>query len=56
MATISLETISLTAKSIVKEGRALAKIHKNAVVKVPIIKEGLKAVKELSEEGIKNQS
>jgi transaldolase len=50
---ISLETISLTAKEIVKEGRALAKIHKNAVVKVPIIKEGLKAVKELSAEGIK---
>ncbi|HZQ48669.1 MAG TPA: fructose-6-phosphate aldolase [Verrucomicrobiae bacterium] len=50
---ISLETISLSAKEIVKEGRALAKIHKNAVVKVPIIKEGLKAVKELSAEGIK---
>lgn len=50
---ISLETIGLTAKEIVKEGRALAKIHKNAVVKVPIIKEGLKAVKELSSEGIK---
>ncbi len=50
---ISLETIALTAKEIVKEGRALAKIHKNAVVKVPIIKEGLKAVKELSAEGIK---
>ncbi len=50
---ISLETITLTAKEIVKEGRALAKIHKNAVVKVPIIKEGLKAVKELSSDGIK---
>src|SRR3984957_20323405 len=50
---ISLETISLTAKEIVKEGRVLAKINKNAVVKVPIIKEGLKAVKELAAEGIK---
>jgi transaldolase len=50
---VSLETISLTAKEIVKEGRALAKIHKNAVVKVPIIKEGLKAVKEFTAEGIK---
>ena len=36
-----------------KEGRELAKIHKNVVVKVPIIKEGLKAVKELTAEGIK---
>ena len=50
---VSLETISLTAKEIVKEGRVLAKIHKNAVVKVPIIKEGLKAVKEMAAEGIK---
>jgi transaldolase len=50
---ISLETISLNAKDIVKEGRALAKIHKNVVVKVPILKEGLKAVKQLSAEGIK---
>lgn len=50
---VSLETVTLTSKEIVKEGRALAKIAKNAVVKVPIIKEGLKAVKELSSEGIK---
>ncbi|MDB6125241.1 MAG: transaldolase [Pedosphaera sp.] len=50
---ISLETISLNAKEIVKEGRALAKLHKNVVVKVPILKEGLKAVKQLSSEGIK---
>jgi transaldolase len=50
---ISLETISLNADEIVKEGRALAKIHKNVVVKVPLLKEGLKAVKTLSEDGIK---
>jgi transaldolase len=50
---ISLEAVSLTALEIVKEGRALAKIHKNVVVKVPLIKEGLKAVKILSGEGIK---
>jgi transaldolase len=49
---ISLETISLGAKEIVDEGRALAKIHKNVVVKVPIIREGLKAVKILASEGI----
>jgi transaldolase len=50
---ISLETLSLTAPEIVKEGRALAKIHKNVVVKVPLIKEGLKAVKILAGEGVK---
>jgi transaldolase len=50
---ISLETITLTAKEMVPEGRALAKIHKNVVVKVPITKEGLKAVKQFTAEGIK---
>ena len=50
---ISLETVTLTAPEMVKEGRALAKIHKNVVVKVPITKEGLKAVKIFAREGIK---
>src|ERR1043165_3367535 len=50
---ISLETLTLTAKGMVKEGRALAKIHKNVVVKVPITREGLKAVKTFTGEGIK---
>lgn len=50
---ISLETITLTAKEMVPEGRSLAKIHKNVVVKVPITKEGLKAVKQFTAEGIK---
>ncbi len=50
---ISLETVTLTAPEIIKEGRELAKLHKNVVVKVPLIKEGLKAVKVLSAEGIK---
>src|SRR2546423_12057246 len=50
---ISLETVTLTAKEMVKEGRALAKLHKNVVVKVPITKEGLKAVKIFSAETIK---
>lgn len=50
---VSLETVTLTAGEIVKEGRALAQIHKNVVVKVPLIKEGLKAVKTLSGLGIK---
>jgi transaldolase len=50
---ISLETIALDADGIFREGVELAKIHKNVVIKVPIIKEGLKAVKKLSREGYK---
>jgi transaldolase len=50
---ISLETIGLKATEILTEGRALAKIHKNVVVKVVNTKEGLKAVKQLTVEGIK---
>jgi len=50
---ISLETITLTAAEMAAEGRTLAKMHKNVVVKVPITKEGLKAVKILAAEGIK---
>src|SRR5437667_7215141 len=50
---ISLETVTLTAGEMVEEGRALAKIHKNVVVKVPITREGLKAVRALTAEGIK---
>ena len=50
---ISLETVTPTADEMVKEGRALARIHKNVVVKVPITKEGLKAVRRLTAERIK---
>ena len=50
---VSLETVTLTAPEITDEGRALARIAKNVVVKVPLIKEGLKAVKILTAEGIK---
>jgi transaldolase len=51
---ISLETVSLEAGEIVKEGKKLAQLHKkNVVIKVPIIKEGLKAVKQLAAEGYK---
>lgn len=49
---VSLETVSLTAPEIIAEGRELAKLSENVVVKVPLIKEGLKAVKALSSEGI----
>jgi transaldolase len=50
---ISLETVSLEAKDILAEGRQLAAIHKNVVVKVVNTKEGLKAVKQFTAEGIK---
>jgi len=50
---VSAEVVSTKADEILKEGRELAKIHKNIVVKVPLIKEGLKAVKVFSEEGIR---
>lgn len=50
---ISAEVISVTADEIVKEGQDLAKIHENIVVKVPLITEGLKAVKRLADEGIR---
>ena len=50
---ISAEVIALDAEGMVKEGKALAKIHKNVVVKLPLIPEGLKACKALSAEGIR---
>lgn len=50
---ISAEVVSIEADAMVKEGRELAKIHKNIVVKVPLIAEGLKATKRLAAEGIK---
>jgi transaldolase len=50
---VSAEVVSVKSDDIIKEGRELAKIHKNIVVKVPLIKEGLKAVKVFSEEGIR---
>lgn len=50
---ISGEVISLDADEMIKEGREIAKIHKNMVVKIPMTEEGLKAVKVLSKENIK---
>jgi transaldolase len=50
---VSAEVISTDAKGMIKEAKALAKLADNIVVKIPLIKEGLKAVKILSEEGIK---
>ncbi|MBE6048252.1 MAG: fructose-6-phosphate aldolase [Clostridium sp.] len=50
---ISGEVISEDAKGMIKEGREIAKIHKNMIVKIPMTAEGLKAIKVLSSEGIK---
>ncbi len=50
---VSAEVVSIEADAMVKEGKELAKIHKNIVVKVPLIPEGLKATKRMAAEGIK---
>lgn len=50
---ISAEVVSVEAEAMVKEGRELAKIHDNIVVKCPLIPEGLKATKRLASEGIR---
>lgn len=50
---ISAEVISLEVEGMLKEARELAKIHPNIIIKIPMTKEGLKAVKVLSSERIK---
>lgn len=50
---ISAEVLAVDCDGIVKEGRVLAAIHKNVVVKVPLIPEGLKAVRIFAAEGIR---
>ena len=49
---VSLETVSLDTEGMVKEGRFLAELGDNVVVKIPMTKEGIKAVNILEEEGI----
>ena len=50
---VSAEVISTSFDEIIKEGQELAKIHSNIVVKVPMIKEGIKAIKWFTDNGIK---
>ena len=50
---ISAEVISLDCDGMVREGRELAAIHANIVIKVPMTTEGLKAVKRLADEKIR---
>lgn len=49
---ISAEVVSTSFNEIVEEGKKLAAIHKNIVVKVPMIKEGVKAIKWFTDNGI----
>lgn len=50
---ISAEVISLEADGMIKEADELVKIHPNIVIKIPMTKDGLKAVKHMSNKGIK---
>lgn len=50
---VSAEVVSTTYNEMVEEGRKIAKIADNVVVKIPLIKDGIKAIKTFSEEGIK---
>lgn len=50
---VSAEVISTTYAEMIVEGEALAKLHKNIVVKIPMIKDGIKAIKYFSDKGIK---
>ena len=50
---ISAEVVSTDATGILREAYELAKIHRNIVVKIPMIKEGMKALKQLSKDGIR---
>jgi transaldolase len=50
---ISAEVISTDTAGILEEGRKLAALHKNVVVKVPLILDGLKAVRQFTAEGIR---
>jgi transaldolase len=50
---ISAEVMSLNSEEMVSEGRELAKINKNVVIKIPMCEEGLKAVHILAKEGVR---
>lgn len=50
---ISAEVVSTEFKDIIEEGKKLAAIHPNIIVKVPMIKDGVKAIKWFTDNGIK---
>ncbi|MEY3058907.1 MAG: fructose-6-phosphate aldolase [Bacteroidota bacterium] len=50
---VSAEVLSTDFESMIKEGKALSEIHPNIVVKVPMIKDGVKAIKWFTDHGIR---
>jgi len=50
---VSAEVLSLKAPGMVREGKRLARLAPNVVVKIPMITEGIKATKALSQDGVK---
>src|SRR6516165_2137663 len=50
---VSAEVVSTKSDDMIREGRKLARIHKNVVVKVPLIRDGIRACSVLSKEGIR---
>ena len=50
---VSAEVVATEYEAILEEARILAKVHKNVVVKIPLLPDGLKAVKTLAKEGIR---
>lgn len=50
---VSAECVTQSAEEMIREGRELSRIAKNIVVKIPMTREGLKAIKALSSEGVK---
>ena len=50
---VSAEVISVDYKGIINEGESLAKLHKQIVIKVPMIEEGVKAIRYFSDKGLK---
>lgn len=50
---VSAEVISTDFEGMIREGEALAELHENIVVKIPMIKDGVKALKYFSNQGIK---
>lgn len=50
---ISAEVVATEAQAMIREGRELARIHKNIVVKCPLTREGIKATSALSKDGLR---
>jgi transaldolase len=50
---VSAEVVSTVAEEMIREGRVLAKVHRNVVVKVPLTRDGIRACSIMSKEGIR---